>query len=469
MNKDLHALFAKGNLAGYTRERRNKFFDYNWNYNLEKGKDIYTYNVKTFLDVGAGDGRVFGAIKGINGDITIDRKYGIEIAQTQADDLINKDIFIIGRDFFKTSLIDKRYSVIYSNPPFSVYEMWVEKLVDEANFGVMYLVLPLRWESHFKKHPAMTIYEVKKVGEYDFSNADRAARVRVNLIRINPKPFDQKDYYHGEAIGTHIEYGKEGDPDSFERWMEKHIGKFQKEENELEEAKDVKLKHGTVEDLIESYDFEMASLLDAFKALGKMPYRVIDALGMNRNSILEILRENIKSLKNRYWNFAFNRVSAINSRLTAKTRHQMLKQMEEFNTLDFNEDNLYSIIVWVVKHFNEYTGEQILSVFDELTSQDYVRAYKSNIHWTKDDWRYGKNPKPEKYKLDYRLVTRCCKSYTYDPCVVDDLIVICRSLGYYIRENTYFDYEEKGLNKGFIPLKAFLHSQHGYIKTTTPI
>jgi hypothetical protein len=124
--------------------------------------------------------------------------------------------------------------------------------------------------------------------------------------------------------------------------------------------------------------------------------------------------------------------------------------MEEFNTLDFNEDNIYSIVVWVIKHFNEFTNEQILSVFDALTSQDYIRAYKSNVHWTQDDWRYGTTKKrPEKYQLDYRLVTHCYKSYRYDQNTVDDFIVICRCLGSHIPEYRYLDFEAIGDEQRF--------------------
>jgi len=444
MNNDLHQMFAIGNLAGSKRYSKNPLFEYCWNYDEETKKDRYIYRINSFLDVGAGDGRVFGAINGDNGDVIINKLYGIEIAKSQADDLINRDVFIIGRDFFKTTLIDKRYGVIFSNPPYSVYVPWVQKLLDEANFGVMYLVLPVRWETAIGKHPIFETHEVKKIGKYDFSNGDRAARARVHLIRINPKPKKVEDRYQGKPVGTYIEYGNENDPDSFERFMESHFGQFMKEDPELEEAKELKLKHGTVEDLIENYNYDMSSLLEAFKALGKLPYRVIEALGMDRKSVLESIKENIKSLKNRYWRIAFDRVSAINSRLTHKTRNEMLRKMDEFNTLDFNEDNLYSIIVWVIKHFNEYTDEQILSVFDQLTSQDYVKAYKSNVHWIKDNWRYGSKPKPEKYKLDYRLVTHYLKSYQYDPCVIDDLIVICRSLGFYVREGSGLNGEAYG-------------------------
>jgi hypothetical protein len=289
------------------------------------------------------------------------------------------------------------------------------------------------------------LYEVKNLGEFDFLHADRKASARVNLIRITHQNKEADDFYEDEEK-----------PDSFERWMEQHIGQFKEEKPELEEAREVKLKHGTVEDLIENYDYNMAALLEAFKALGKLPYRVIEALGMNRESVLEIIKENIKTLKNRYWRFAFDRISAINSRLTQKTRNSMLNKMDEFSTLDFNDDNLHSIIVWVIKHFNEYNDEQLLAVFDGLSSPDYVKAYKSNVHWTEDNWRYIRKPKPEKYALDYRLVTRCYNRYRYDPCVVDDFIIVCRSLGFYIHESNYLDNEALGAEQCFYTVEGNL-------------
>jgi hypothetical protein len=104
----------------------------------------------------------------------------------------------------------------------------------------------------------------------------------------------------------------------------------------------------------------------------------------------------------------------------------------------------------VIKHFNEYTAEQILEVFDALTNQDYIRAYKSNVHWTQDNWRYTKEKgKPEKYSLDYRLVTHYYKSYRYDQNTVDDFIVICRSLGFYIPDGRYVDHNPTGYEQQF--------------------
>jgi hypothetical protein len=453
MNGDLHHLLVKGNLSSYRgRCGRGSLFSYRSDYNRETKKDEYSYFVDSFIDVGAGDGRVLDAIHGIKGDIEIRRRYGIEIAKTQADDLINRDVFIIGRDFWKTSLLDKEYSVIFSNPPYSRFTEWTEKLFREANFGVMYLVLPVRWKQSLDSRCGIELYDVKNIGEFDFTDAERKARSRVNLIRVTHKKVRVEDRYRGESAGFHIEYGKKDEPDSFERWINETIGTFEGEPEEDENKKALKLRGKEIPELVESFEAEAKALLELFKAIGRTPHRVIKAFNIDRKSILEIIRQDIRSLKTRYWKVAFDKLSSVNTRLTHETRNRLLEEMEEFNTLDFNEDNIYSIVVWVIKNFNKYTSEQILSVFDALTSQDYIKAYKSNVHWTQDDWRYTKTKgqgKPEKYILDYRLVTHSYKSYRYDQCVIDDFIVICRSLGFYIPDYRYLDHQAIGDEQRF--------------------
>jgi hypothetical protein len=450
MNQDLHHLFDKGNLADrHTRNRGERLFSCNTDYNRETGKSRCTYFIETFLDVGTGDGRVFDAIHGVKDSISIRKRYGIEIAKAQADDLINRDVFIIGRDFFKTSLLDKEYAVIFSNPPYSRFVEWIEKLFREANFAVMYLVLPVRWQQSLDSRCGIELYEMKNLGEFDFSHADRTARARVNLIRVTHKKVKIEDYYQDRSVGSHFEYGKDDEPDSFERWINDTINTFEEKPEDSEEEKALKLKGCDIPELVASFEAEAETLLDLFKSIGKTPYRVIKAFNIDRKSILEVIRENIRTLKQRYWRIAFDKLSAVNSRLTHYTRNKLIGEMKEFNTLDFNEDNIYSIVVWVIKHFNEYTSEQILSVFDALTSQDYIKAYKSNVHWTQDNWRYTGRGKPEKYRLDYRLVTHCYKSYRYEQCTVDDFIVICRSLGFYIPENRQVDHVAIGAEQRF--------------------
>jgi hypothetical protein len=445
MNKDLRHLFVKDNLAdNCARNRGEKLFSYSNNYDRGKNRKEYTYYVNSFLDAGTGDGRVFDAISGADSDIVISRRYGIEKAKAQADGLINRGVFIIGRDFWKTSLYDKEYAVIFSNPPYSQYRPWTEKLFRESNFGVMYLVLPVRWHETLDKRCGIELYDVKILGEFDFHEADRAARAKVNLIRVTHKKKKVEDRYQGRSLGFHTEFGDDKEPDSFDRWIRENIGTFEGKPEENEDEKTLKLRGSTVTELVESFEKESRDLLDLFKSIGNTPIRVIQALDIDRKSILELIRKEIGTLKKRYWRIAFDMLDGIKSRLVHETRSRLLEEIDEFSTLDFNEENIYSIIVWVVKHFNEYTGEQLLSVFDALTSQDYIKAYKSNVHWTQDNWRYTGKGKPEKYQLDYRLVTHCYKSYRWEQNTVDDFIVICRSLGYHIPAHRDLNQENIG-------------------------
>jgi hypothetical protein len=266
--------------------------------------------------------------------------------------------------------------------------------------------------------------------------------------------------------GVRFNIGSEKEPDSFERWIAEEIGTFEGKPDETEEAKTLKLRGDTIEELILSFEQEAKALLDLFKSIGNTPFRVIQALNIDRKSILEIIREDIKALKKRYWRVAFDKLDAINSRLTRDTRNKLLSEMEEFSTLDFNEDNLYSIIVWVIKHFNEYTDEQLLSVFDKMTDQGYIKAYKSNAHWIEDNWRYTGKGKPEKYMLDYRLVTHCYKSYRWESCIIDDFIVVCRSLGFYIHEYRYFNGEAYGEEQWFYTVEGKLAFTVRYYKNS---
>jgi hypothetical protein len=407
-------------------------------YNAKEHKDEDLVAVASLLDVGAGDGRVFNAIKDPRPGFRfrIVGKYGIEKARAQSDDLIRKGVFIIGRDFFDTTLIDKRFAVIFSNPPYSIYEEWTLRLLRDAGFAVMYLVLPVRWEANKEIGRELKNYSHEVLGEYDFAQGDRAARARVTLIRIT-----HKDRTEGSASKP---------PDPFVRWIEENIGRFE----ETEETKDagrfdeeerwLKTKaENTVDELVEQYNYEMQTLIEGFQAIGKLPERVIKSIGLNKASIIEIIRQNIEDLKTRFWAIAFNRLEPIKQRLTADTRRKLAEEMYQFKMLDFSADNIYSIIVWVIENFNKYTNEQIVAVFNALTEPDYIKAYKSNRHWDKATWRYGgtgKNPysgsdgkgKPERYILDYRFVARSQhdeRGYHGSYSIIDDLIVVLRSLG----------------------------------------
>jgi len=79
-------------------------------------EDIEENNCDTHLsvlDCGSGDGRVLNAL-------TKGKKYAIEKSRPLLNAL-NKSIFVVGTDFESQTLIDKKVSVVFSNPPYSAY------------------------------------------------------------------------------------------------------------------------------------------------------------------------------------------------------------------------------------------------------------------------------------------------------------------------------------------------------------
>jgi hypothetical protein len=83
---------------------------------------------------------------------------------------------IIGRNYWDVSLIEQRYGLVFSNPPFSCFEKWINKILTEYNFCLLYLVMPVCWKNQKEITKELECYETSVVGEFDFSNADREAR-----------------------------------------------------------------------------------------------------------------------------------------------------------------------------------------------------------------------------------------------------------------------------------------------------
>jgi len=422
LEKDLLKIgFADG--AGRYWRNDTTGFKVDTNYNNQQA--IHTLSVESFLDVGSGDGRVIDYLYGHGSQkINIKNKLGIELARAQADDLIRRGIGIIGRDYFETVLIDKQYTVVFSNPPYSIFTEWCIKLLKEVNAAVIYLVLPERWKDDGAlKQLAESKGDVEIIGSFDFLHADRPARAKVDLIRIHRKNREKKD--------------------SFETWIEENIGRFEIAEEVPEVAEEAEEKRDNVEErsadkirvLVENYRADMQHMMTTFKALGEIDFKLLAQLKLDKKGIIEVVRSDIKNLKNRYWQAAFDLLKPINSRLTHKTREKMLTNIKWFADLDFSEANLYSIMVWVIENANNYMKEQLLQIYDDLTNFEGVRAYKSNDKWINDNWRYGKTGLPEKYQLDKRIVVNAgykLSKYEWERTnnAIADLAVVADTLGF---------------------------------------
>ena len=397
--------------------------------------------IESFLDIGAGDGRVLEHFNATE-------KYGIEIASAQADDLIRKGIFLIGRNFWDVSLVEQNYGLVFCNPPYSEYATWVNKILYECNFEMLYLVIPVRWQNEPKVTKELMRYESAIVGEFDFSKADRAARGRVNLIRVNApwvsNEFDKKEKAkHQQTL-----------EDTFERWVRDNIADFEDrspmDEYQDEVIEDVALKKTPIDQLIDEYENEKANLGAAFKAIGKLEPEIIKLMGQNKNSMLKIIRKAIEGLKSKYWRAAFENLEPVKERMTRRTRDRIFGEIQEFRKMDFNADNIYSIVIWIINNSNIGILDQIGDVFDELTTKEYIEKYTSNRHWKKSDWRHNRDnwkykDLPDRWKLglEYRIVVNAYfGQYSHDRySIIDDFIIICKNLGFPIAAGQKPDYK----------------------------
>jgi len=447
MSKDLWA---------YLRSHKNDYSNYNarggrrnenaedigiredYEYIGKREKKTERLDIDSFLDIGAGDGRVLDLFPA-------QKKYGIEIARTQADDLIRRGIFIIGRNYWDVSLQNNDYALIYSNPPFSAFTLWVNKILVECNFRVLYLVMPVRWQNQDEITRELKRYEATIVGEFDFAKADREARGKVNLVRVNvPWEKIEGESKYGQKYQSTLE-------DAFERFVRENIADFEPKKNKYveEDKEELVLKQTPIDQLLSDYEREREELGNAFRAIGKLDPAIIKLMGQDKSSMLEIIKESIKGLKKKYWRATFDKLEPVKKRMTYKTREHIFHSIEEFGTMDFNVDNIYSVVVWIINNANIGILDQIGEVFDGMTASDYIENYVSNKHWVKSDWRntqdsrkhykYSKLPERWKIGLDYRIVVEAHNqnSYSYmgKRTIIDDFIVVCRNLGFPIAEN----------------------------------
>lgn len=414
IEKDLHKHHQQ---QKYSSHRREGIYS---SYNHEQ-KD-YIFYIDHFIDIGAGDGRVLEYFD--SNKFRIKNKYGIELARTQADDLIKRNVGLIGRDYFETVLIDKFYDVVFSNPPYSMFKMWCQKLLHEVNAEYIYLVLPERWINDDELlHTIKEKGQWEIIGKFDFLHAEREARAKIDVIRIYKEV--RKD-----------------NSDTFVKWVNDNIGEFK--ENPKEEIKEetetynnlTEAKESIIETLVNNYNNDLAYTLETYRAIARLDFSLLKSLGLNKQDVINKIKSDIESLKNKYWMKTFDHIKTISEKLTYKTRTELFNKIQWFKQLDFNHNNIYTIIVWVVENYNKYVKEQMIKAFEDLTNFDQVRAYKSNDKWFDAGWRYT-NKQPEKYSLDYRIVVYCGSKFNMkwkyehpdnNPAV--DLSIVARTLGF---------------------------------------
>src|SRR5690554_152734 len=360
----------------------------------------------SILDCGAGDGRALMALT--EGD-----RYAIEKAEPLID-VMDQDIFIVDTDFHKQALLDKRVDAVFSNPPYSEYVAWTLKILKEANASVAYLVIPERWASNADIQDAIKARKAKVdvIGSFDFLEADRRARAKVDIVRVNlagqerahwfssVDPYvDPFDLWFDENFPMDI---PEGERSSFDQRESTRSSIKSRVADSRELVKDRGLVH-----LLEDYYYrDLEHLVSNYQSVANLDAELLCELGVNVRSLKEALKLKIKSLKDLFWRELFDNLGAVTDRLTSESRSRMLSKLMDNTSVDFNAQNAHALVIWMVKNANRYFDQQLIEVVERMVDHANIALYKANQRtFGAEQWRYCRRPDDlDRYALEYRVV-----------------------------------------------------------------
>lgn len=321
---------------------------------------------------------------------------------------MEKDVICLGTDFNATMLLDKPVDNIFCNPPYSEYEEWTERLIYEANTKRIFLVIPERWKNSEKIKKALekTKSIVITCGSFDFLHAERQARAKVEVITISKGgtgKYRSLNEYNETAFDRWFD-------DTFKMRDKKDLNEWDQEKIKKENIKNklVNAEQSKAKILVDLYDDEITTLYNHFKAIAGLDVDILETIGISKNAVKEALKKKASGTKTRYWRLALDELKEITDRLTSKTRENLFNNFKSLHTVDFTLENLYPVILWVIKNANEYYNDQIIDFFKELSSPANVKPYKSNQKvFERCEWRHNNFKDPEKishYTLDYRII-----------------------------------------------------------------
>lgn len=416
--------------------------------------DIQTYGkhtnrIDSVLDVGAGDGRVLTFFRNKSIGSTY---YAIEKAVSHTKHY-PQYILLAGVDFHQTTLMDKDADVLFCNPPYSEFEDWVCNIIYSAPSKVMYFIIPERWQNNAQIKKALEARNLSAmvILEDDFYHADRAARAKVNIVRVWHKVtnnLDSKNYIH---------FWKESNTDPFDTWFDEtfpELTSLDKTEQATEESKQARMneifaKTNKIDELVSFYEKDLALIYNNYRQISLLNSELFKELNISLEQIKANLKEKMAQLKRQYWNNFVNNYEPITSRLTRAMRDRIHEKIiNNSRRLEFNVANAYAITERLIHIAEEYTEEQFKWFYNRLSKKENIENYKSNQRvFIENDWRYSrdKSNSPTHYKLNYRIILQYfgdvlnfdkTKIYGYrlrDE--LNDIVVIARTLG--LNVNSY--------------------------------
>ena len=428
---------------------------------LTYNKGEYNCTCDSILDIGCGNGSFFKKLdatepqkfnKAHGYHSLFNTRYGIEKSYVLYEQLPD-DIVLLGSDFYEQTLIDKKVGLIFCNPPYSDYEAWAEKIIMQGNCKAIALVIPCRWKDSERIAYALKKrnMEAETLGSFDFNNAERRARAKVDLLYIT---------YKAETVGLQgHRYVEEFSTDPFDVWFsetfkinadKEEIPEYRRNEQKRNELVE---KGDTAEMLVQFYNADMEKLYANYRQLESLDADIFRELKVDIPNLKQGLKQRISGLKHVYWDMLFKKYDRITRRLTSTGRRRVIEKLHDNTAIDFTLNNIFQLTLWLIKNSNTMFDKQITDFFYSLCNAETIHRYKSNLRWNDDDWRYikdgfkGWRMDVEKHKktlknirLDYRIVVQAYSNFDTswsdtrmtDDCYefLDDIYIIAQNLGF---------------------------------------
>jgi hypothetical protein len=324
-----------------------------------------------------------------------------------------RDINIIGTQFEEQSLIDKKVSLVFTNPPYTEYKEWIARVLKEAYCLYSIAIIPIRWRESGELKQLMEERNIKFeiIDTTDFLDAERKARAKVDIVF-----FDFCN--HIKKRGRHYTSRDNFKEDPFNIWFEdffgfdKHMASTvtvedgnaftwkEKIENTLVDGNNV------IDVLVEMYTQELEHICDMYKKITSLDADVLKGMEINVKGVREALKLKIVNLKDKYWKEMFDRFSTVTRHLCTTQRSLMRTKLMSHTSVDFTKRNAHAIACWLVKNANHYYDDQVTELMKNLTDKASVINYRSNHRVFKQDgWRYyADRDNWTHYKLDYRFI-----------------------------------------------------------------
>lgn len=407
---------------------------------------------KEWLDIGCGTCNLKKYLP-----TTIKNYYVIEKSKILLEKL-DAETIVLGTDFYATYLLDKPVDYVFCNPPYSDFENWAVQIISNANCKKIFLVIPMRWRDSEKIKRAIEDSKSKSyiVDSFDFLDAERKARAVVDIVEIE-RQYSTERYNDNSRQYERIQFNET----AFSQFINEFF-KTEEEDKKTEDTGKDEIKNRLVQAenkavmLVDLYQYEYKNFLDSFNALKGLNREIFNNIGVDLYMIQKSMQKQMTGLKTKYWTILFEEFDELKEKLTCDVRRKFIQDFRNLLTIDFTIENIWVVVMWVIKNANKYYEDQLVSFYKKLSSPENIKQYASNKRaFETREWGnkriWADSSTISHYVLDYRIIMTNIFDYTYmswrnsdrnrdnsyssERERLNDIFVIAQNLGFIVDRN----------------------------------